>query len=153
MDRTNIYTIVWFLTAPHWNIGPTAMSRAAVTPIYSAFTSLGCYWLWQPPEALQEGWYTSLAREQNHAIIIITIWSHDVSSFCKPFMYSSVSCGALIQSQILFVSPDRVDRSSLACARTWERTLPNNGHHVVRSSNQREAFLIAPATKATPILP
>ena len=41
----------------------------------------------------------------------------------------------------------------LAYARTWERTPPNNGHHVMRSSNQREAFLIAPATTATPISP
>ena len=29
----NIYTIVWFLRAPRWYIGPTAMPRAAVTPI------------------------------------------------------------------------------------------------------------------------
>ena len=28
-----IYTIVWFLRAPRWYIGPTAMPRAAVTPI------------------------------------------------------------------------------------------------------------------------
>ena len=27
------YTIVWFLRAPRWYIGPTAMPRAAVTPI------------------------------------------------------------------------------------------------------------------------
>ena len=47
----------------------------------SARATRGRYWLWQPPEALQEGWYTSVAPEQNHAIIIITTWSHDVSSF------------------------------------------------------------------------
>ena len=29
----DIYTIVWFLRAPRWYIGPTAMPRAAVTPI------------------------------------------------------------------------------------------------------------------------
>ena len=29
----NNYTIVWFLRALHWYIGPTAMPRAAVTPI------------------------------------------------------------------------------------------------------------------------
>ena len=34
-----------------------------------------------------------------------------------------------------------------------EKTPPNNGHHVMCSSNQREAFLIAPATTATPISP
>ena len=28
-----IYTIVWFFRAPRWYIGPTAMPRAAVTPI------------------------------------------------------------------------------------------------------------------------
>ena len=92
-------------------------------------------------EALQEGRYTSVAPEQTHAIIIITTWSHDVSSFYKVFACGSVPWGALIQSQILFVSHDGVDRSSVACARTWERTAPNNGHRVMRSSNQREAFL------------
>ena len=56
-------------------------------------------------------------------------------------------------STILYVSHDCVGGSSLACARTWERTAPNNGHHVIRSSNQREAFLIAPATTAMPISP
>ena len=122
----------------------------------SARAKRGRYWLWQPPEALQEGRYTSVAPEQNHAIIIITTWSHNVSSFYKLFACGSVPWGALVQSQILFVislSHDRVDRSSLACARTWERTRTNNGHHVMRSSNQREAFLIAPATTATPISP
>ena len=33
ITRSNIYTIVWFLRAPRWYIGPTAMPRAAVTPI------------------------------------------------------------------------------------------------------------------------
>ena len=42
----------------------------------SARAKRGLYWLWQPPEALQEGRYTSVAPEQNHAIIIITTWSH-----------------------------------------------------------------------------
>ena len=31
------YTIVWFFRAPRWYIGPTAMPRAAVTPI-----AIGC---------------------------------------------------------------------------------------------------------------
>ena len=51
------------------------------------------YWLWQPPEALQEGRYTSVAPEQNHAIIIITTWSHDVSSFYKLFVCGPVPWG------------------------------------------------------------
>ena len=119
----------------------------------SARAKRGRYWLWQPPEALQEGRYTSVAPEQNHAIIIITTWSDNALSFYKLFACGSVPCGALIVSQMLFVSHDRVDRSSLACARTWERTPPNNGHHVMCSSNQREVFLIAPATTATPISP
>ena len=32
-DPYTNYTIVWFLRAPRWYIGPTAMPRAAVTPI------------------------------------------------------------------------------------------------------------------------
>ena len=56
---------------------------------------------------------------------------------------------AVNSTKILFESHDDIDRSSLACARTWERTPSNNGHHVMRSSNQREAFIIAPATTAT----
>ena len=38
----------------------------------SARAKRGRYWLWQPPSELQEGRYTSVAPEQNHAIIIIT---------------------------------------------------------------------------------
>ena len=30
ITRSNIYTIVWFLRAPRWYIGPTAMPRAAI---------------------------------------------------------------------------------------------------------------------------
>ena len=63
---------------------------------------------------------------RNHTIIIITTWSHDVSSFYKLFACGSLPWlpwGALIKSQILFVSHDRVDKSSLACVRTWERTV------------------------------
>ena len=56
----------------------------------------GRYWLWQPPEALQEGRYTSVLPEQNHAIIIITTWSPNVSSFYKLFVRGSVPWGALI---------------------------------------------------------
>ena len=54
------------------------------------------YWLWQPPEALQEGRYTSVAPEQNHAIFIITTWSHNVSSSYKLFVCGSVPWVALI---------------------------------------------------------
>ena len=52
----------------------------------SARAKRGRYWLWQPPEALQEGRYTSVVPEQNNAIIIITTWSHNVSSFYKLFV-------------------------------------------------------------------
>ena len=38
------------------------------------------YWLWQPLDALQEGWYTSVSPDQKQAIIIITTWSHTASS-------------------------------------------------------------------------
>ena len=38
----------------------------------SARAKRGRYWLWQPPEALQEGRYTSVAPEQNDAISIIS---------------------------------------------------------------------------------
>ena len=62
----------------------------------SARAKRGRYWLWQPPEALQEGRYTSVAPEQNHAISIITTWSHNVLSFYKLFACGSVPCGALI---------------------------------------------------------
>ena len=62
----------------------------------SARAKRGRYWLWQPPEALQEGRYTSVAPEQNHAIIIITTWSHNVSSFYKLFACGSVPWGALV---------------------------------------------------------
>ena len=137
-----IYTIVWFLRAPRWYIGPTAMPRANVT-LLAVTAARGI-----------TGWtISSVAPEHNHAFIIITTWSHDVSSFHKLFACGSLPWGALIQSQILFVSHDRVNRSALACARTWERTPPNNGHHVMRSSNEREAFLIALATTVTPISP
>ena len=72
--RDIIYTIVWFLRAPRWYIGPTAMPRAAKTPIAT--------------------------------------WSHNASWFYKLFACGSVSWGALIYFQLLFVSHDRVDRSS-----------------------------------------
>ena len=62
----------------------------------SALASLGRYWLWQPPEALQEGRYTSVSPEKIHAIIIITTWSHDVSLFYKLFARGPVPWGALI---------------------------------------------------------
>ena len=62
----------------------------------SARAKRGRYWLWQPPEALQEGRYTSVAPEQNHAIIIITTWSHNVSSFYKLFACGAVPWGALV---------------------------------------------------------
>ena len=62
----------------------------------SALASLGRYWLWQPPEALQEGRNTSVAPEQNHAIIIITTWSHNVSLFYRLFARGSVPRGALV---------------------------------------------------------
>ena len=62
----------------------------------SARAKRGRYWLWQPPEALQEGRNTSVAPEQNHAIIIITTWSHNVSSFYRLFARGSVPRGALV---------------------------------------------------------
>ena len=39
-----IYTIVWFLRAPRWYIGPTAMPRAAVTPTAPEWSegAIGC---------------------------------------------------------------------------------------------------------------
>ena len=54
------------------------------------------YWLWQRPEALQEGRYTSVASEQNPAIIIITTWSHNVSSFISFLSALHSRDGALI---------------------------------------------------------
>ena len=76
ISRFIIFTIVWFLG--RWYIGPTAMPRAAVTPL--------ALLAWQPPEALLEGRYTSVAAEQNHVIFIITTWSYYVSSFYKLFI-------------------------------------------------------------------
>ena len=72
-----LYNSVIF-RAPRWYIGPTAMPRAAVTPM--------ALLAWQPPEALLEGRYTSVAAEQNHAIFIITTWFYYVSSFYKLFI-------------------------------------------------------------------
>ena len=62
----------------------------------SARTKRGRYWLVYRPEALQEGRYNSVTPEQNHAIIIITPWSHDVSLLYKLFVRGSVPRGALI---------------------------------------------------------
>ena len=63
---TGNYTIVSFLRAPRWNIGPTAMPRAAGTA-NSARAKRGRYWPCRPPEALQEGRYSSVgARTKWH---------------------------------------------------------------------------------------
>ena len=76
--------------------GATLVYRPDCNAEGGCHASLGRYWLWQPPEALQEGRYTSVAPEQNHAIIIITTWSHNVSSFYKLFACGSVPWGALV---------------------------------------------------------
>ena len=70
----HIYTIVWFL-GRHAEISNRLQCRAKLVP----------YWLWQPPDALHKGRNTSVALEKNHVIIIITTWSHNVSSFYKLF--------------------------------------------------------------------
>ena len=87
----HLYSSVIF-RAPPWYIGSTAMPRV---------THANSYWLWQPPEALQEGRSCRLI----------------LSSLCTDL----------------------------------REIPPNNGHHVMRSSNQRAAFLIAPTAIATPI--
>ena len=66
----------------------------------SARPKQGRYWLWQPPEALQEGRYISVAPKHNHAIIVITTWSHNVSSFYKFFCFTPVRGVNLIPNTV-----------------------------------------------------
>ena len=144
---------MWFLRAPRWYIGPTAMPRAAVTPIAPERSegAIGCDS--RPRHCKRD----DIPAWRPNKITLLALLPLDLIMY-----YHFISFLRAVQSRVghsfnpiyvLFVSHDCVGGSSLACARTWERTPPNNGHHVIRSSNQREAFLIAPATTAMPISP
>ena len=60
---------------------PLLIKKHTQRKLYKSVIFEGATLVYRPDcnaEALQEGRYTSVAPEQNHAIIIITTWSHDV---------------------------------------------------------------------------
>ena len=93
--RSATYTIVWFLRAPRWYIGPTAMPRAAVTPIAPERSegAIGCDS--RPRHCRRDD---ILAWRPNKITLLallpldLTMYYHFISFFAC----GSVPCGALI---------------------------------------------------------
>ena len=85
-----------------------------------------------------------VAPGQNHAIDIITTWCFTVTALYKLLTSYSIprAWGSSLCRQMLF------------CVRADLREISlSKGHHLIRSSSQRVAFLIAPATMTMLISP
>ena len=92
------------MRAQRWYIGPTAMPRAAVTPI-----AIGCDS--RPRHCKRD----NIPAWRPNKITLLSLSPLDLTMhlrFISFFPCGSVPWGTLIYSQLLFVSHDRVDRSS-----------------------------------------